>query len=194
MGTVLSSDISKYQHVDDSIMLYLGVFPNFLLTVAFELKKTKIEKELLLRETTVIRRIWSKWIYINRSAAYICSFSGQSTDVRFTVLRSLGKNIAWSHECFWLPTEENANSLDKCWLASLPSLYEEGLWHLTSDGTKYVTLLKAFFYSHVNCWLCDILTEFLLFFWLGKCSVLCGRGQFLPKNPQNLHTWDSRNH
>lgn len=51
MGTVLSSDISKYQHVDDSIML-----PNFLQTVAFVLKKTKIEreKELLLTETTVI--------------------------------------------------------------------------------------------------------------------------------------------
>lgn len=56
MGTVLSSDISKYQHVDDSIMLHLGFFPNFLQTVAFELKKTKIEreKELLLTETTVI--------------------------------------------------------------------------------------------------------------------------------------------
>lgn len=57
MGTVLSSDIPEYQNVNDCIMLHLVCFsPNFLLTAAFEVKKTKRgeEKEILPTEVTVI--------------------------------------------------------------------------------------------------------------------------------------------
>jgi len=57
MGTVLSSDILKYQNVNDCIMLRLVCFsPSFLLTAAFEVKKTKRgkEKEILPTEVTVI--------------------------------------------------------------------------------------------------------------------------------------------
>lgn len=57
MGTVLSSDILKYQNVNDCIILRLVCFsPSFLLTAAFEVKKTKRgkEKEILPTEVTVI--------------------------------------------------------------------------------------------------------------------------------------------
>lgn len=61
MGTMLSSDIPKYQNVNDCIMFHLVcVFffpPSFLLTESFEVKKTKGERGAINILPTDIRVI-----------------------------------------------------------------------------------------------------------------------------------------
>lgn len=98
MGTALSSDISKYQHVNDSITLHLGgFFNNFLLRAAFELKKTKREKKKksYFQKLQLYERLDQNTDTYIEAQLISASFSGQSTgDMSFTVLRSMGKNIA----------------------------------------------------------------------------------------------------